>query len=310
MQIFLVISSIILSIGVVFYMKGVFIEKNIIDRINNRSSHNSTAFRIGGISLFSGLFMISTFYYFQGIELYDYSLLIPLAILTLIGCYDDIYEVDFKLKFLFQIIAAKIIIDSGLIIDNMHGIMGIFELNRIIAQVLTIFIIVAIINSINFIDGIDGLAILIVSKFIVLVEFFTYYNFKLSYLSYIILFSCLPLIYFNFRKNKKVFLGDSGSLFLGGIVSIYVLNVLSQDYFIKPEFDINKVLFIMSILSYPIFDLIRVSLLRIFKGNSPFLADKNHIHHILLKKFNKHIFTTLIILISSFTFTIFIQLIF
>ena len=78
MQIIIVISSVILSIGFVFYTKGIFIKKNIIDRVNVRSSHNSTAFRIGGISLFSSLFLISAFYYTQGIELYDYSLLIPL----------------------------------------------------------------------------------------------------------------------------------------------------------------------------------------------------------------------------------------
>ena len=69
------------------------------------------------------------------------------------------YNIDFKLKFIFQIIAAKIIIDTGLLIDNFHGLFGIFEINRAVAQLLTIFIILSIINAINFIDGIDGLAI-------------------------------------------------------------------------------------------------------------------------------------------------------
>ena len=77
--------------------------------------------------------------------------------MVIVGLYDDIYKLDFKLKFIFQIIAAKIIIDSGLIIDNLQ-VLGVFEINRIIAQILTIFIIVSIINAINFIDGIDGLA--------------------------------------------------------------------------------------------------------------------------------------------------------
>ena len=91
-----------------------------------------------------------------------------------VGSYDDIYDVDFKLKFIFQVIAAKIIIDSGLIIDNLHGVFGIFELNRIVAHLLTIFIIVAIINAINFIDGVDGLAISVVLLFIGCFEFFLY----------------------------------------------------------------------------------------------------------------------------------------
>ena len=193
----IIVSSIFLSFLSIYFVSRVFSKKNIVDKINDRSSHNTVAYRVGGISIFASVFLLSVFYYIQGVELYDYSLLIPLAILLFIGCYDDLYEVDFKLKFIFQIIAAKIIIDSGLVIDNMHGILGIYELNRIAAQALTIFIIVAIINSINFIDGIDGLAILIVAKFIILVEFFANSDILTTYLSLIVLFSSLPLLYFN-----------------------------------------------------------------------------------------------------------------
>ncbi len=163
----IIISSIFLSLLTIYFVSRVFSKKNIVDKIYDRSSHNSVAYRIGGISLFTNVFLLSVLYYIQGIEIYDYSLLIPLAILLLIGFYDDLYEVDFKLKFIFQIIAAKIIIDNGLIIDNLHGILGINELSRIIAQLFTILIIVAIINAINFIDGLDTLAISIVSLFIV-----------------------------------------------------------------------------------------------------------------------------------------------
>ena len=306
----IIVSSIFLSFLSIYFVSRVFSKKNIVDKINDRSSHNTVAYRVGGISIFASVFLLSVFYYIQGVELYDYSLLIPLAILLLIGFYDDLYEVDFKLKFIFQIIAAKIIIDSGLVIDNMHGILGIYELNRIAAQALTIFIIVAIINSINFIDGIDGLAILIVAKFIILVEFFANSDILTTYLSLIVLFSSLPLLYFNFKKREKIFLGDAGSHFLGGVVSILVLHVLSQEYLIKSQFDINKILFVLSILSYPIIDIIRVSLIRLLNGKSPFVADKNHIHHIILKKLDKHLYTSIMILILSFVFTILIQLIF
>ena len=105
-----------------------------------------------------------------------------MLLLGLIGLYDDVYNLDFKLKFIFQIIAAKIIIDSGLIIDNFHGLFGIYEINRASAQILTIFIICSIINSINFIDGIDGLAASIVIFFISSFEFFS--NMMLSLITY------------------------------------------------------------------------------------------------------------------------------
>ena len=99
--------------------------------------------------------------------------MVSLSLLTVVGLYDDLYNIDFKLKFIFQIIAAKIIVDNGLIIDNLHGVLYIFEINRLLANLLTIFIIVAIINAINFIDGIDGLAISIVLIFICLFELFS-----------------------------------------------------------------------------------------------------------------------------------------
>ena len=305
----IIISSIFLSFLTIYFVSRVFSKKNIVDKINDRSSHNTVAYRIGGISLFTSVFLLSVFYYIKGVELYDYSLLIPLAILLLIGFYDDLYEVDFKLKFIFQIIAAKIIIDNGLIVDNMHGILGIYELNRIAAQALTIFIIVAIINSINFIDGIDGLAILIVSLFIISFEFFSMGTTSYGYISLILIASFLPLIYFNTRNDKKVFLGDSGSLFLGGIVSIYVLEILSPSYLIKPEYDINKVFFVISILFYPIIDLVRVFILRIVKGGSPFKADKNHIHHILNIKLKKHWQVSLILTAITILAIILIQII-
>ena len=116
--------------------------------------------------------------------------------MLVVGLYDDIYKLDFKLKFIFQIIVAKIIIDNGLIIDNLHGIFGIYELSRILGQLLTIFIIVAIINSINFIDGIDGLAISVVSIFLLSFELFSAISSDFLYLTLIILPSLVPLYFF------------------------------------------------------------------------------------------------------------------
>ena len=204
--------------------------------------------------------------------------------MTFVGLYDDVYNIDFKLKFIFQIIAAKIIIDNGLIIDNFHGVFGIYEINRIIANLVTIFIIVAIINAINFIDGVDGLALTIVLFFISLFEFFSDGVTPFINFSILIFTSSLILFYFNFRKKNKVFLGDSGSLFYGGVVSIYTVYILSQGYIIKESFDLHKILFVISILSYPIVDIVRVVIIRIINKKSPFEADKNHIHHLILRK--------------------------
>ena len=307
--ILIAVSSIISSFTIIIAQKY-FLHNKYIDKINNRSSHSSLATRSGGISIFLTLFLISVYFYLSGLDIYEFSLLVPLSLLMVVGLYDDVNGVDFKLKFIFQIIAAKIIVDNGLIIDNIHGLFGVYELSRIIAQLLTIFIIVAIINSINFIDGIDGLAISTVILFIIGFEFFASEPTSFTNLSTILIGSLVPLYYFNFRKKNKVFLGDSGSLFLGGIISIYVIRILTNNYIIKPEFDLHKILFVISILFYPIIDIIRIFFLRLIKGKSPFIADKNHIHHLILSKTSNHLISTFIIVFFSIFFLILIQLIF
>ena len=299
----------ILSIISLILTGKFFIKKNIIDKINARSSHSSIATRSGGLSLFIVVFIISSSFYINAVTLFDYSLIIPIGLLMVVGLYDDVYQMDFKLKFIFQVIAAKLIIDNGLIIDNLHGLFGIYDINRIIGQLFTIFIIVSIINAINFIDGIDGLAVFIVVSFILLFEFYSNSITPFNSLSKILIISVLPSLYFNYRLKNKVFLGDSGSLMLGGIVSIYVLYALSNNYIIKESLDIHKIIFVLCILFYPIIDIIRVVSIRLINGDSPFKADKNHIHHKVLSKVKSHFLTCLIIVVISLLFNLIIQLI-
>lgn len=299
----------ILSIISLILTGNFFIKKNVTDKINARSSHTSLATRSGGLSLFIVVFIISSSFYINAITLFDYSFIIPIGLLMVVGLYDDIYQMDFKLKFIFQVIAAKLIIDNGLLIDNLHGLFGIYEINRIIGQLITIFIIVSIINAINFIDGIDGLAILIVVSFIMLFEFYSNSITPFNSLSKILIVSILPNLYFNYRAKNKVFLGDSGSLMLGGIVSIYVLYALSNNYIIKESLDVHKIIFIVAILFYPVIDIIRVVSIRLINGVSPFKADKNHIHHKILSKVNNHFLTCIIIVLISLLFNLLIQLV-
>ena len=299
MNLEIILSSITVSYLSLFFFQKLFLKKGITDKINSRSSHLSTATRNGGIAVFLSVFIISSISYLIGYELFDFSILVPLMILLTVGLYDDIYGVDFKLKFIFQIIFAKIIIDSGFIIDNLHGVFGIYEISRISAQLLSIFIITGIINAINFIDGIDGLLISVITFFVIMFELLSTGSSKFFNLSIILVCSFIPLMYFNMRKNNKVFLGDSGSLFIGGVVAIYVMYICSSEYLIIEYYDINKIFFVFSILIYPIIDIIRIIFVRITRGKSPFSADNNHIHHILLIKFQDHYKVSLLILLFS-----------
>ena len=287
----------ILSGILTYWTQKIFIHYKKFDDINHRSSHKTSATRTGGIGIFITLLMVCTYYYFNKVELFDYSLFIPLGIMFIVGVYDDFYNADFKLKFLLQIVVAKIIIDQGYVISNYHGLFGLYEVPWILAQLSTVFVFLVIINAVNFSDGIDGLAMSEVIKTILLIEFFSAGDTALSPLALLLVVSMIPLYYFNFRKNHKVFLGDGGSLLIGTIISIYVFYILGNDFEFKSGFAINKALFAVLVLLYPLVDLLRVFVIRIKNGNSPFQPDQNHIHHLTLNYFKKH-FPTLIAILS------------
>lgn len=271
-----------------FGIQKLFIFYKKFDDFNHRSSHNTLATRTGGIGLFSSLLIISLFYYSKNIEIFDYSLFVPLGVMFIVGVYDDFYNADFKLKFLLQIIVAKILIDQGFVISNYHGLFGLYEVPRVIAQLSTIFVFLVIVNAINFIDGIDGLALTEVIKSIALVEFFSLKATPIAPMSLILVASMLPLYYFNFKKKKKIFLGDGGSLLLGTVMAVYAFYVLGSGFNFKPELIMNKTLFSVLMLFYPLVDLLRVFFIRISNKRSPFQPDQNHLHHILLKTISKN----------------------
>jgi UDP-N-acetylmuramyl pentapeptide phosphotransferase/UDP-N-acetylglucosamine-1-phosphate transferase len=311
MEVTILIATFIIASTLHFGVQKLFINYKRFDDFNHRSSHKTLATRTGGIGIFLSVFIISLYFYFQGIELFDYSLFIPFGIMFIVGVYDDLYNADFKLKFLLQIIVAKILIDQGFIISNYHGLFGLYEVPRILAQLSTVFVFLVIVNSINFIDGIDGLAITQVIKTILLVEFFSQST-DLSVLSLMLISSIIPLYYFNFKKKTKVFLGDGGSLFLGTIVSIYCFYILGDLFTFKTGFYINKTLFSILVILYPIIDLLRVFLIRIKNKRSPFEPDMNHLHHLLIQKFHKNtsvlIITVFDLLVALFIYKMFVLL--
>ena len=113
MDYFLIVSTIIISSASIFVTQKIFHKRKIFDKVNHRSSHSALATSSGGISIFSTLFLISVFFYFSGVELFDYSLFIPLNYFFWV--YMTTYIVDFKIKFFMQIIISKILITRVLL---------------------------------------------------------------------------------------------------------------------------------------------------------------------------------------------------
>jgi len=284
MNITLCVTALLLSFILHFIIQKIFIFYNRFDDINQRSSHKTLATRTGGVGIFMTLFILSTYYYFNTIELFDYSLFIPLGIMFIVGVYDDLYNADFKLKFLLQIIVAKILIDQGYVISNYYGFLGIYEVPWILAQLTTVFVFLVVVNSINFIDGIDALAITEVVKIILIIELTSAETTALLPIGILTIFSIIPLYYFNLKKEKKIFLGDGGSMFLGTLVMIYLLVLLGDNYTFRNTTNINKTFFAIVLLAFPLIDLLRVFVIRISNGKSPFHPDNNHLHHLLHKR--------------------------
>ena len=310
MEVSLFVVAFIFATLLHFGVQKLFIHYKRFDDFNHRSSHKTLATRTGGIGIFLTVLVISLYYYIQGIELFDYSLFIPLGIMFVIGVYDDLYNADFKLKFLLQIIVAKILIDQGYVISNYHGLFGLYEVPWLLAQASTVFVFLVVVNAINFIDGIDGLAITEVIKIIVIFEFFSNGLTALAPLGLLLIASTLPLYYYNFKKKRKVFLGDGGSMLLGTLTMIYVLYGLGNNYSFKQELIINKTLFVVISLLYPLIDLLRVFFLRIKDGKSPFIADQRHLHHFFLMKLNisNGLILSIVIFLNLSVFLIFLIL--
>ena len=301
--------TILLSTATAFTLKKWFTRLGKFDAINYRSVHKTQATKTGGITVFVTLFLITIYLYISKQELFDFSLLIPLGIMFIVGVYDDFYNADFKLKFLLQIVVAKILIDNGFIIDHFHGVLGLQEIPRIASQVFTVFVFLVIVNAINFIDGIDGMAITETIKVIILVEIFSLIDTPIYLLGILVTLSCLPLYYLNFKKENKVFLGDAGSLLFGTLIAIYLFQVLDSEYTFKESYQINKPLLTMSLIIYPLVDLLRIFIIRISNKKSPFSPDQNHIHHLLLKKGYSHFKVVLIIQFVSLVFLAIIKII-
>ena len=288
--------SSLLGIGLNVIFQWLFVRLRKYDPINPRSSHSTLATKTGGIALFTTLFLITLYFYFTSNEVFDFSLLIPLAIVFIIGVYDDFYDANFKLKFFIQIIIAKLLIDNGFIINNYYGLFGLYEIPYLLAQFTTVFVFLVIVNAFNFIDGIDGLAISFAIFSILGFEYLNESN-QLTLLNTICIGSLIPLYYFNFKKENKIFLGDAGSLFLGSLLALNTFHFLDANQVVRNG---NRVLLSVAVLLYPLIDLLRVFIIRIRKKKSPFIADKKHIHHYLLNKKLSHPLITIILLLLNF----------
>lgn len=292
----IVVGGLIPQILIIAYQKKLF------DSHDERKIHLGTVPRLGGIAFVPGIIFSMMLILGLGVkceafriqevmaqgEVGLFFLFCSLMLLFLLGIADDLVEVRYRAKFLFQIIAGVLTISSGIWLSNLHGLIGLQHLPDIIGWILTIFMIVYIINALNLIDGIDGLAGGI--AFIVLMYFGIAF-FDASYYIYSMLAfggagGLLPFIYYNVcgsaSKNRKIFMGDTGSLTLGMVIAFLAVEFTNITEKGNIFADINPIIVAISPLIIPLFDQLRVFFHRVIRHRNPFMPDRCHIHHKLL----------------------------
>ena len=268
--------------------------KNLMDEPGARSSHLRKIPNLGGISMFYSLAVCASIFAFELFEMYKF-LFASLVILLYIGVMDDIVVMRAYKKLFAQIVVTSLmVIGSDVRIRSFFGLFGIYELNYFFSVAMSIFTFIVLINAFNLIDGIDGLAggysILCSAMFGISYYRLGEYNYPLVVLSGVIIGSAIGFLYFNLSnyRNNKIFMGDTGSMILGFLLAFTAICFI--DIFIDkklpeiPRYYLQSAPAIaMAILILPIIDTLNVFMIRICNGKSPLVADKNHIHHSLLK---------------------------
>ena len=283
-------------------------KKGFVVRPNKRMSHTGAIPNVGGLDIcFSFMLTYLLFEYDQMSQ--SQFFLIGLFAIMAVGFIDDVLVLTPTTKLLGETFAGLVLIGfADLRITHLHGLFGIEEIGLIPSYLISLFVLIAIINAVNLIDGIDGLAS---GLGILYCLFFAVYFGLVGETSWSILGICMIgslavfFIYNVFGHKGKIFMGDSGSLLLGYLLTAFVFRFCEINaYHQVPEiYHMSAAPAVaICVLTVPIFDTIRVSLTRIKQHRSPFQPDKNHIHHLLLRTGLNHIQTTCILLSVSVVF--------
>lgn len=282
--------------------------KGLVVRPNKRMSHEGEIPNIGGLNICFSFLLTYMLFEFDQMSQSQFFLIGLFAIMA-VGFIDDVLILTPMAKLFGETLASIALIGfADIRITHLHGIFGIQEIGIIPSYILSLFVLIAIINAVNLIDGIDGLASGLGMLYCL---FFALYFYLVGEKSWSILGICMIgalavfFLYNVFGRKEKIFMGDSGSLLLGYLLTAFVFRFCEINaYHLVPEnYHVNAAPAVaICVLTVPIFDTIRVCLTRIKQHRSPFQPDKNHIHHLLLRTGLNHLQTTGVLLSVSVLF--------
>jgi UDP-GlcNAc:undecaprenyl-phosphate/decaprenyl-phosphate GlcNAc-1-phosphate transferase len=309
----------IVAFAVVLYSTPALIKVAVLKRLidtptEDRKVHKRSIPTIGGIIIYAAtLFSYSLWFNVDELHHYDqifqaikeFKLLIATSlVLFFVGVKDDIIGTAAVKKLFAHIVVALILVLMGDIrITGLHGIFGVEEIPYWGSVFLSLFTYVVVVNAFNLIDGVDGLAAGV--GFIAASAFGTWFvfahDFAMASLAFSLAGALLGFLVFNFSP-ARIFMGDSGSLIIGMFICVLAIKLIEYPIERLDNFwvTISKPVYVIAALVYPLVDTLRVFIIRTAKGQSPFTADRNHIHHRLLDCGYSH--TKSVIIIYIFTF--------
>lgn len=268
--------------------KKIAFKVGAIAKPRKRDMHSKPIPRMGGIAIVTG-FLVTLFITVRYITVLDWKQIIGITvgaiIIFLLGFFDDIYELNAKIKFLIQIIAATLVALCGVTIQfiSIPFLPDTPLLLNMLAIPITVVWIVGITNAVNFIDGLDGLAAgvsSIASLSLMVLSIHSGYPIAVL-LTAILAGSCLGFLPYNFNP-ASIFMGDTGSTFLGFILGVTSILGLLKGY------TLITILVAVLILGLPVFDTAFAILRRLLAGKPITSPDRGHLHHRLVDRGYSH----------------------
>ena len=289
-------------------------KKNVVDNPNARKLQKQPVPVMGGIAVFFGVLaglLVGTSVYalpfllsHEPVDLPSSSLLSVLAamgIMLYMGAIDDMIGLSAVKRLLIEMgVVLGLIMSSGGCIDTFRGMWGVGALSWWIAVPLTVFAGVGIINSINMIDGVNGLSsgICMTCSILFGVAFIRIMDWGNAVLAFSMAAALMPFFIHNvFGSKSRMFIGDAGTMVMGILMTWFTISTLrapAMTEYYTPVVRTNMVAMCLAILSVPVFDTLRVMIMRMLKGCSPFKADMTHLHHTFIQIGVSHSITALI----------------
>ena len=282
--------------------------KKLFDIPCERKIHKDTIASLGGVGIFIGLiFSICIFIPFTQAPWMQYFIASSLIIFFL-GLKDDLILISPKKKFGGQLLATFLIANQSYFkLTSAYGFLGITQLHPLLSIAFTFLTIIVIINAFNLIDGVDGLAGVtgLISTLFFGVVFLIEKDIPYASLAFSMSAALVAFLFYNITP-AKIFMGDTGSLLLGLVNAVLAIHFINLETTGNTFFQFKAAPAVaFAVIFIPLIDTIRVSLIRLYYGKSPFSPDQNHLHHILLKRGYSHIKITLILGTSSLLLILF-----